>query len=56
MSTSLRKGTASDVDSGFSPIHMKISTAAPAMTNSANSLILPEIPFVVDLVTFRKSS
>ena len=53
MSMSLKNGTASEVESGLSPIHMKMPTARPAMANSASSRTLPEKPFVVALVTLR---
>ncbi len=56
MSTSLKNGNASELDSGFSPIHMKQPTAMPAMANSISKRIFPEKPRVVDFVTFRKSS
>ena len=56
MSRSLKNGTASELDSGLSPIHMKHATAMPAIANSVSSRSLPEKPLVDDLVTFRKSS
>ena len=57
MSTSLKNGTASDVDSGLSPIHMKHGDrdAGDARISSSRRT-LPEKPPVVDFVTFRKSS
>ena len=47
MSTSLKNGTASELDSGLSPIHMKQATATPAMHEfQQQAAALPEKPLV----------